>query len=629
MRPLADNDEYYRRHDSLKLINKIHAKQLLVCGRLFKKILGYRLFLIFPMVLIASMLDGVGILLFMPLLQNADNQSKIDSSQLTFTKYLGSEFVDILHNNFTNWISDNSYITLLALIAFAFLIKGVIMFCALSYGVYLRGELLRILRESLFLSYGRMSYVYYAGRDVGYFTNLIGEQIQRTLACFSYFIAYIEQFIIALAYLGFAFIVAWRFGVMALGAAILIALMFRAVNSFVYLISKKNTEESTNLSSLLIQSLQAFKYLVSTDQMWKLSKIVDVSIKKLTSYERRSGIAAVLTQSLREPILVICIITIVVIQLIFIEHQIAPILISILFFYRAVNYTLGAQNNFQAMLVYFGSLEVIESEFQSLLKNQVASIEGKKIYFNESIRMEEVYFKYSESSRYAIKNLNFHIKARTSVALIGKSGAGKSTIIDLLTLMLSPSSGRIFFDGVSSDKIDLRFLRSQVGFVTQETVIFDDSIANNICMWEGDIKTDERLFDRVKIAARQAHIAEFIDSLPDAYHTKVGDRGVKFSGGQRQRLFIARELFRKPKLLILDEATSALDSESEISIQKSVDELKGLVTVIIIAHRLSTIRNVDCVYVLEDGEVVESGGYQELRDIRDSRLSSLIRMQAT
>jgi len=136
------------------------------------------------------------------------------------------------------------------------------------------------------------------------------------------------------------------------------------------------------------------------------------------------------------------------------------------------------------------------------------------------------------------------------------------------------------------------------------------------------------LAKRIREAAKQAHIAHFIETLPDGYDTLVGDRGVRLSGGQRQRLFIARELFRKPNLLILDEATSALDSESERAIQESIDELKGQITVVIIAHRLSTIRNVDRMYVFDQGKLVEQGEYEELRDADDSKFSKLVAMQA-
>jgi ABC-type multidrug transport system fused ATPase/permease subunit len=220
------------------------------------------------------------------------------------------------------------------------------------------------------------------------------------------------------------------------------------------------------------------------------------------------------------------------------------------------------------------------------------------------------------------------IPARSTVALVGPSGAGKSTLVDLLCLLLRPRSGQLLIDGVPAEELNVASWRRQIGYVSQETVVFDDTIANNICLWKGDVGGDPELFEHIREAARRAHIDDFVETLPDGYQTRVGDRGVRLSGGQRQRLFIARELFKNPQLLILDEATSALDSESERAIRASIDALRGRMTVVIIAHRLSTIRNVDRVYVLERGRVVEQGTYAELRNAEGSRFETMVELQS-
>lgn len=214
------------------------------------------------------------------------------------------------------------------------------------------------------------------------------------------------------------------------------------------------------------------------------------------------------------------------------------------------------------------------------------------------------------------------------VAFVGESGAGKSTLIDTLTLLLRPKKGNVFIDGLNAVEIDKDSWRSQIGYVSQETVVFDDTIANNICLWKGDYRKDENVRKRVEEAAKRAYAHRFIETLQDGYETTVGDRGVRLSGGQRQRLFIARELYKNPKLLILDEATSSLDTESERYIQKSIDSLKGSMTVVIIAHRLSTIKNADLIYVLDDGEIIEQGSYDELSNDEKSRFSKMVAIQS-
>jgi ABC-type multidrug transport system fused ATPase/permease subunit len=286
------------------------------------------------------------------------------------------------------------------------------------------------------------------------------------------------------------------------------------------------------------------------------------------------------------------------------------------------------QNHWLATLAHIGSVEMVRDEFTAQRRHREPDGTRRIPPLSQGIALRDLSFSYAPDLGDALKDISLDIPARSSVALVGESGAGKSSIVDLLTLMLKPRRGQVLIDGVSGDEIQLASWRRQIGYVSQETVVFDDTVANNICMWEGDTRRDNLLLERVRDAARQAYIAHFIETLPDGYQTIVGDRGVRLSGGQRQRLFIARELFRKPSLLILDEATSALDSESERYIQKSIDALKGRITVIIIAHRLSTIRNVDYVYVFDKGQLVEHGPYQRLRDAEDSRFGKLVAMQA-
>jgi subfamily B ATP-binding cassette protein MsbA len=223
--------------------------------------------------------------------------------------------------------------------------------------------------------------------------------------------------------------------------------------------------------------------------------------------------------------------------------------------------------------------------------------------------------------------MTLEIPVNTTVALVGESGAGKSTLVDLLTLMLKPRTGTVFIDGIPHGDVDLASWRDQIGYVSQETVVFDDTIANNISLWAGDMEVDSALRERVVQAAKQAYADHFIRDLPNGYQTVVGDRGVRLSGGQRQRLFVARELFKQPNLLLLDEATSALDTESERYIQQSIDALKGEMTVVIIAHRLSTIKNVDHVYVLDEGRIVEEGPYEELRLRENGSFREMVEMQ--
>jgi len=222
------------------------------------------------------------------------------------------------------------------------------------------------------------------------------------------------------------------------------------------------------------------------------------------------------------------------------------------------------------------------------------------------IVFENVVFSYG-ASRDVLDGISFHVAAGQAVAFVGPSGAGKTTITQLVPRFYDPQAGRVLVDGHDVKTITLESLRRDIGIVTQETYLFHDTIANNLRYGKPDA-TD----DQLRAAAAAANIAEFVDSLPDRYDTVVGERGHKLSGGERQRLAIARVLLKDPRILILDEATSSLDSENEAAIQAAlVTAMRGR-TSLVIAHRLSTILAADTIFVVDGGRIVETGRHGEL-----------------
>lgn len=224
-----------------------------------------------------------------------------------------------------------------------------------------------------------------------------------------------------------------------------------------------------------------------------------------------------------------------------------------------------------------------------------------------AIRYENVWFRYPTSDQYALKGVSFEIQPGEVVALVGHSGAGKSTLVDLLLRFYSPQEGRILIDSYDIQQVRLASLRTQIGLVPQQTVLFVGTVAENIAYSQPDSS-----MAAVERAARQAHAHEFIDQLPNGYHTLIGDCGVRLSGGESQRIAIARALVRNPKILVLDEATSALDPLSEQMIRQAIEEGRGLRTTLIIAHRWSTVQVADRILVLHQGRLVEQGTHAEL-----------------
>ncbi len=251
-------------------------------------------------------------------------------------------------------------------------------------------------------------------------------------------------------------------------------------------------------------------------------------------------------------------------------------------------------------------------------KGSIPEIPGAALVsdFKQEIKFENVWFKYpssriGRSSRTdgatVLRGVNFSAAKGEILAIVGPSGGGKTTIIDLIPRFYDPTEGNIFIDGVNLRNVSISTLRNQIGIVSQETILFNDTVRNNIAYGLADYPAD-----RIIEAARAANAHEFIMQLPQGYDTAIGERGTKLSGGQRQRISIARALLKNPPVMIFDEATSALDSESELLVQEAIERLMQNRTSIVIAHRLSTIKNADKIIVVEGGQIVQRGKHQEL-----------------
>jgi len=225
--------------------------------------------------------------------------------------------------------------------------------------------------------------------------------------------------------------------------------------------------------------------------------------------------------------------------------------------------------------------------------------------FNEAIQFENVSFAYNEKP--VLNNINITIPKGKKIALVGPSGGGKSTTMDLIPRFIEPNSGRVLIDGVDIKHLTINSVRNLMGIVNQESILFNDTIFNNIAFGKPDTTIAQ-----VEAAAKIANAHEFILATENGYQTNIGDRGSKLSGGQKQRLCIARAVLNNPPIMLLDEATSALDTESEMLVQEALNNLMQNRTSLIIAHRLSTIQNADIIIVLEDGKVVEQGSHLQL-----------------
>jgi len=251
------------------------------------------------------------------------------------------------------------------------------------------------------------------------------------------------------------------------------------------------------------------------------------------------------------------------------------------------------------LIFYRPSLNVVYNDLNLTKIDEQTTEEGKEIVLSKGIKVQDISYKYPNTQRDILKNISFDIKEGQSIGFVGKTGSGKTTLIDIILGLLKPTDGKITVDNINIHN-NKKSWSKIIGYVPQFIYLTDDTIKNNILFYSNkDI--DEQLFKQV---TEQAQLKDFIDSLPDKENTIVGERGIRLSGGQRQRIGIARALYNKPQLLILDEATSALDNETESAVMQAIEHLYGKLTMIIVAHRLTTIEKCDRIYKIQDSKLI-------------------------
>jgi len=582
---------------------------------IFQKSTQGGIYISFLLTTFAGLSEGLGIILLLPIVQSISGNT--DTSQEGISSYV---FLFLKNFNISQ-----SYGIILFLITIAFIIKGFLIFLTYTYNSYLKGRIIRNLKKKIFKGFSEMKYQYYLENNIGDLTNIINEQVNLSVRGFNSLYTVGLRTINCIIYLLFACSLAGYTGFLAIAGSFIILFLFRWLNTKTKKMSIRTSKANSKLANLTIESLQAFKYLKSTNQFSIKTQEAEESIKELATYQTKTSVLEGFTSACREPIAVLVIMIILFTQLFFIKKPIDSLLVSLILFYRGLISTLGVQGSWQKTQEYLGSFEIVLNKIKSLIENSEAN-GNKKITNFEYFQFSNVCFRYNNKDEYAVKNLNLKIIAKSSIAFVGASGAGKSTIANLICLLLKPNIGDIFIDQKKLAKIDIKSWRDQIGYVSQEMAIFDNTIGYNICL-NKKYKNNNDLFLKMKDKARKANIHDFIESLPNGYNTEVGEQGLRLSGGQKQRLFIARELFRDPKILILDEATSALDTISENAIKKSIKSLKGDMTIILIAHRISTIKDCDYLYVIDKGEVIEKGSYGQLIIKENSFFNYLISSQ--
>lgn len=565
----------------------------------FYQYLNHRIFLISFFALVLGFCDGFGISMFLPLLQVSTESNYNKSS-------LGK--LQIIIDSLDNFGFDVTTTSILFLLFLFFLLKAIFKYYGEFYRVISQQYLLSQTRKILIDLLQNINYEFFTSSNLGRVQNTMTEEINRLQQAFIFYFQTIEQLLLVTVYMGFTFLIDFQFAALITFGSLFTNIVYKNIYKKTKNLSMNFSEETNTFHSQINQFVYNFKYLKSTGTFDVFSKIIYRTIFKIELTRRKIGATSALIIAIREPILLLVVISIIAIQTKLLGSPLTPILISLLFFYRALSSLSSMQNNWNKFLGISGSIDNIIS-FKKDLEKSVKINYGKDY---EGLR-DEIILKdlnIEVSGNKILNSINLKIKKNHSLAIIGESGSGKTTLVNSIAGLFIPNNGKVLIDGINLLEYDIKKYQKRIGYVTQEPTIFNDTIFNNVTLWAE--RTDSNIIRFNKIVA-ESRLSEFVDKLPLKENTVIGNNGMDLSGGQRQRISIARELFKEIDILIMDEATSSLDSITEQFIKKSINNLKGRYTMIIVAHRFSTIKNADEIIILKNGTISNRGNFKDLK----------------
>lgn len=549
--------------------------------------------------LLVGMLDGFGLAMMLPLLQMVAGSTEANSSDMGNLSFI-VDFITAAGFKLT------LQTVLISMLVF-FVLKGVARFYEMYYRIRLRFFFVTKLRHENINALTDLSYKKFVLSDSGRVQNTITGEVSRIVVSFAQYFAAAQNGMLVIVYLFLAFLANMELAVLVAIGGGLTVFIYRSVFKQSKMFSKSITASSHTFQGLLIQKVTFFKYLKASASINHYAERLKEKADEIEHANKRIGVMSSFMDSSREPLIMIVVVGIIVVQVNFFGQGIGSILLSLMLLYRALTSMMLLQMQWNNFLGNSGSIENMQLFMQELNENQETYGTEQLERFNREISVKDVSFSYGD--QLVLRNINLVVPKNETVAFVGESGSGKTTLVNLLAGLMSPDQGTITIDGQDLSTLDVRTYQRRIGYITQEPVIFSDTIFNNVTFWSEKTPDNEKHFWET---LKRASIEKFVRGLPEAEDAPLGSNGVLVSGGQKQRLSIARELYKHVDVLIMDEATSALDSETEKTIQRNIDLLKGRYTFLIVAHRLSTVKNADKIVLMSNGVIEETGSFNEL-----------------
>lgn len=561
-------------------------------------------------------------------IQQVENVEESPSEELTtkgtlnLNEWLKSKVYEIIP-------MDDRFNTLkwLCIIIFAsFLFKNLFQFLEFFWITYVEQRVVKDLREEVYDKIIRQDFEFFHKHKTGeLISNLTNDINQLNVALNRTITKAIRDPLMIIIYLVILYNISWQITLIAITVLPITGFFIRTIGMSLKRRSTRVQERIADITTILQETISGIKVV----KAFAMEEYESNKFRKKTGEHFRSMVKQVRMWRLASPL----------------SETIGASIITVVIWYGGSLVLAGGSINsedfIRFLIILFALMDPVKSigELNSNIQISIAS--GKRTFdildspkivteksnaitkeeFTNQISYENVSFSYEKDSRLVLNEINLKVDKNQKVAFVGSSGAGKTTLVNLLPRFYDTTEGEVKIDGIDIKDISLASLRRLIGIVTQEVILFNDTVANNIAYGMPDYSPDE-----IEKVARLANAHDFIKEMPERYNTIIGERGMMLSGGQRQRISIARAILKNPPILIFDEATSSLDSESEFLIQQAIENLMKERTVFMIAHRLSSILNSDKIIVIEDGKIIDEGTNEELQK-RSGRYRQLYQLQ--
>ncbi len=575
---------------AIALFNQAYKKSL--TRLLFITIFGF----------LSGILGGIGIGAIIPIFSFINNKGQPTDN---ISRLIDHSFKILhLHYNLT---------LLIAFVAAIFILKAIFLYIGTYLGNKITLDYEYETRTEVLKKTFQATWPHLLSQKIGHLTNIVLDDVGGSSSIL-YLIS--NTITIAASLITYAF-VAFNISFAVTASTFAFGLVFFFVlKPFFYRIRRESqslTDVNKNISHYINQHILGVKTVKSTG----VEEAVSAKSEYLFGEQRKVRIKLFLINgifsSFFEPVSLIFIFFIFIVFYTRSGIEIASFAAVVYLMQKMFSFMQNIQIKLNSINELVPNLRNVTKYLNDVSANRESAGGSRTFSLKDSVEFQNVNFSYHENE--VLSGVTFKIKRGSNVGLIGPSGAGKTTIVDLLLRLFVPESGQILIDGQNISEVSLENWRKHIGYVSQDIFLLNDTIENNIKFYDESITSTELIE-----SAKEANIYDFIMSQPNQFKTIVGERGIHLSAGQRQRVVLARVLVKRPQLLILDEATSALDNESESLIQKSIENLHGKTTILTIAHRLSTVMGSDQLIVLEKGKIIESGSPEKFMENKDSYL---------